>query len=76
MTEKTIQKKVVGRNVVIALIIICVVLTVGLVGATAYYSSQINDKNKTISSRDSQINSLNSQIGNLQTWLNAKPKLH
>jgi cell division protein FtsL len=56
------QKNVIGRNVAIALGIICIVLAVGLVGAIAVYTSQINDKNNTIATKDSQITSLNSEI--------------
>jgi len=73
------EKKVVGRNVAIALGIICIVLAVGLVGAIANYTSiisgkdstiatlnsQMTEKDNTISSLNSQINSLNSEIGKL-----------
>jgi hypothetical protein len=62
MTEKVIEKKVIGRNVAIALGIICIVLAVGLVGAIANYTSIINGKDNTIASKDSEIASLNSQI--------------
>jgi predicted PurR-regulated permease PerM len=66
---KVSEKKVIGRNVAIALGIICIILAVGLVGAIAVYTPMINDKNNTIdslnsevTSRDSTIASLNSQI--------------
>jgi nitrate reductase NapE component len=49
--SETKPKKMVARNVAIALGIICIVLVVGLVGAFAYYASQIS--------------SLNSEVGNL-----------
>jgi predicted PurR-regulated permease PerM len=69
MTEKVSEKKVIGRNVAIALGIICIILAVGLVGAIAVYTPMINDKNNTIdslnsevTSRDNTIASLNSQI--------------
>lgn len=73
MTEQKPERKVVGRTVAIALGIICIVLVVGLVGAIAYYTLTINDKNNTISSlnsqitdKDSQISSLNFQVSDLQ----------
>jgi len=59
------EKKVVGRNVAIALGIICIVLAVGLVGAIANYTSIISGKDNTIASLNSQINSLNSEIASL-----------
>jgi cell division protein FtsL len=62
MNEKVSEKKVVSRNVAIALAIICIVLAVGLVGAISLYTSQINDKDNTISSLNSQIASDDSQI--------------
>jgi cell division protein FtsL len=65
MGEQKPEKKVVGRTVAISLGIMCIVLTVGLVGAIANYTSMINDKNNTISSLNSQISSLGSQISSL-----------
>jgi len=70
-------KKVVGRNVAIALGIICILLAVSLVGMFANYTSIISVKDNTISSlnsqvssKDSQIQTLTSQNNQLQTWLN------
>jgi outer membrane murein-binding lipoprotein Lpp len=63
------QKKVVSRNVAIALGIICIVLAVGLVGAIIqinYLNSQISSLNSRVSSLQNQISSLNSQITKLQ----------
>ena len=72
-TEKGGQKKIVGRAMVIALGLICIILAAGLVGAIAVYmpmvsnlESQIAEKNSTISSLNSQISSLNSQVLALQ----------
>jgi len=45
---KMSEKKVVGRNVAIALGIICVILAVGLVVAIANYNSIINLKKSTV----------------------------
>ena len=42
MSTQTSQKKVVSRNVAIALGIICIILAVGLVGTFAYYTMGIN----------------------------------
>jgi len=61
MSQKQ-EKKVVGRNVAIALGIICIIVAVGLVGEIANYTSIISGKDTTIASKDSQIGSLNSQI--------------
>jgi hypothetical protein len=63
------EKKVVRRSVTIALGIICVILTVGIVGAIANYTSVISGKDNTISSRDSQISNLQTQNKQVQTWL-------
>lgn len=82
MTEKVSEKKVIDRNVVIALGIICIVLAVGLVGAIANYTSIINGKDNTIATKNSTITSLNSQIETLtsqksqiQTWLDGNKTL-
>jgi hypothetical protein len=56
------QKKVVGRNVAIALGIICIILAVGIVGAIANYSSIISGKDNNITNLQNQITSLTSQI--------------
>ena len=55
MSEQTSGKKVVDRNVAIALGIICILLAVVLVGTVVYYQS-----------RDSQIQTLTSQNNELQ----------
>lgn len=55
----TAPKKIVSRNVVIALGIICIILGVSLVGTFAYYVPVMNDQNN-------KINSLNSQLASLQ----------
>jgi len=44
------EKKVVRRNVAIALGIACIILIAGLGGAMAYYSMVVNDKNTTYGS--------------------------
>jgi uncharacterized coiled-coil protein SlyX len=77
MAVKTSQKKVVGRTVVIALGMVCIVLLAGLVGAIAFYTPMINNlesqtaqKDNTISSLNNTISSLNSQISALNNSLN------
>ncbi len=69
--------KVVGRNVAIALGILCIILAVGIVGAFAYYIPIVNDKdnalttlNSQVSAKDSQISQLNSNITSLQNQNN------
>jgi len=64
------EKKVVGKNVAIALGIIAIILSVGLVGAIANYTSIISSKDNIIATQNSEITNKNSQISNLQTWLN------
>ncbi len=48
------QKKVVGRNVAIALGIICIVFVVALIGAVWQYTSIVKDKDAVIASKDSE----------------------
>ena len=67
--SQTITKKMVSRNVAIALGIICIILVVGLVGAFAYYILTMNDKNNTISSLNTQISQLTTNNTNFQSWL-------
>ena len=69
------EKKVVGRNVAIALGVITIILAVGLVGAIANYASILNNKDSTIQSKDSQIQTLTSQKNQLQTWLDGNNSL-
>jgi hypothetical protein len=42
------EKNVVSRNVAVALGIICIVLTVGLIGAILVLQNQVNDLNSTL----------------------------
>jgi hypothetical protein len=62
------EKKVVSRNVAVALGIICILLVVGLGGAFAYYvtimNSRITDKDNTISSLNSELSNLNGNFSN------------
>ena len=81
MNAKTNGKKFVGRNVVIALGIICLLLTVGLVGAIAIYPPIIANQSRDmmaltsensrfqsqIAEMNNTISSLNSQKSDLQT---------
>ncbi len=72
------EKKVVGRNVIVALGTICVILAVGLIGTIMSYTSMISEKDNTITSLISQIQilqdnvtDLQNRIANLQNELNA-----
>lgn len=60
--SETKPRKVVGRNVAIALGIVCILLIAGLGGAMAYYTMAINDKDNQINSANNTINQLNSTI--------------
>jgi hypothetical protein len=62
MSEEQQEKKVVSKNVAIALGIICIILVVGLLGAIVDYTSIIN-------ARDSQMEMLTNQKNQLQAWL-------
>jgi hypothetical protein len=72
-SNKPKPKKMVRRSVAVALGIVCIilVLVVSLVGAFEYYRPIINDKDKTISSLNSQVSRLNSNVTSLQYWLDA-----
>ena len=65
MVEEISVKKVVDRKIAIALVIICIILAVGIVGAVAFYSQQIN----TIQSKASEIASLTSQVSSLTSQI-------
>jgi hypothetical protein len=56
------EKKMVSRNTLLALGIICIILVAGLGGALAYY---ITDKNNTISVLNSQVSDKDNQISGL-----------
>jgi len=64
-TEKKGQKKIVGRTMVIALGMICIVLAAGLVGAIAVYMPMVNSLESQIAEKDSTISSLNLQVSSL-----------
>jgi hypothetical protein len=59
------EKKIIGRNVAIALGIMCIILAVGLIGVVANYTSIISGKDNAITSKEGTISSLNSQVANL-----------
>jgi uncharacterized coiled-coil protein SlyX len=76
------ERKVVGRNIAIALGVVCVVLAAGLIGAVANYTSVISSLNSQITEKDHEISSLNSQIQilaneriRLQSWLDGNKTL-
>ena len=53
--NETKPKKMVSRNVAIAVGIICIVLVASLAGAIAYYTSVVSGKDNKISSLESQL---------------------
>jgi len=63
------EKKVVSRNVAIALGIIIIIVLVGLVGAMVNYTSIINNKDTTIQTKESQIQTLTNQKTNFKHGL-------
>ena len=70
--SKMSEKKVVSRRVFIALEIVCIILVACLVGATSLYRWQIDDKDNTITSLQSQMNNLTSivNLANSTVWVN------
>lgn len=66
------EKKVVGRSVLIALEIVCIILLACLVGATSLYQSQINDKDNTITNLQNQVNDVNNilDLAKSTVWVN------
>jgi hypothetical protein len=74
--RKIESTRVVSKSVAIALGIVCLILAGSILGALAYYGSQISSLNSSISvlqdavsTRDSQISSLNSQVSSLNSGL-------
>ena len=65
-------KKIVGRSVVTALGIICIVLVASLGTVIVTYTLTVTDKNTTISSLKSQIFQLNSTATNLQKQITSE----
>jgi hypothetical protein len=59
-------RRMVGKNVAIALGLVCIILAVDLIGVFAYYAPMLSDKNNMISSLDALISKLNSNVTNLQ----------
>ncbi len=61
-----LEKKVVSRNVALALGVICILVLAALVGVYASYTSTINSKNTKITGLNSQITTLNTELsGNI-----------
>jgi hypothetical protein len=76
------EKKVIGRNVAIALGIACIILVAGIGGAVVYYTMQVNNKDSTYndyvsthSHTNDEYKSLQDQINQLQTWLDGNKTL-
>jgi len=64
--NETKEAKVSKKGTAIALGIVCVILVACLAGVTVAYTFLINEKNRTISSLDTQIFELNSNATNLR----------
>jgi cell division protein FtsL len=71
MSEQKPEKKVVSRTVAIAIGIIAIVLAIGLIGAMAYYTLVVSNRDGTIISRNNQIASLNFQIENQNSTISS-----
>jgi uncharacterized protein HemX len=59
---ETRAKKIVTRNVAVALGIICIILVAGIGAAMAYYTLAINNKQSELTSANKTINQLNTTI--------------
>lgn len=75
--NETKPKKMVSRNVAVALGIICIILIAGMVEIWFYYLVQDIKKDETITELNNQIFRLNleNQNNQLQTWLNGNETL-
>jgi len=66
--KQGLEKKVVSRNVVLALSVICILAVAALIGVYASYTATINSKDNAISSLNSQITSLEQQVTKVTTY--------
>jgi len=69
---KANERKVVERNVAIALGIVCIILIAGLGGLVVFYTSLVGDRDSTVSSLKSQNANLKDQVGTLRNVTNLK----
>jgi uncharacterized coiled-coil protein SlyX len=69
--EKTGKKRFGWKPVAVALLLVCIVLSAGLVGAFAVYLPMVENLESQVAERDSTISSLNSQVtsANAQLYL-------
>jgi hypothetical protein len=63
------ERKVVSRSIAIALVIVCVILAAAIAAVIANYTTIINDKDSTLSSKDSQIQTLTNQKNQLESFV-------
>ena len=70
-TEKTGNSKLRWKPIAIALVLICIVLSAGLVGAIMIYSPMVDDLNSQIDGKDASIAALTSQITSVNAQLSA-----
>jgi cell division protein FtsB len=75
-TEKTNKRKIGWKPLAIALVMVCIMLSAGLVGVIAVYlpmvsnlDSQIAEKDTELAALSSQVSSLNTQVLSLRTNL-------
>ncbi len=62
----TKEPKTVGKGVIVALGIICIILVACLGGVVAAYTLMMSDRSNTISSLNNQVSQLNSTVASLQ----------
>jgi len=75
-TEKVSKRKIGWKPMAIALVLVCIVLSAGLIGVIAIYLPMVNDLNSQVAEKDidiaalsSEFTSLNSQVSSLQATL-------
>jgi len=69
------ERKMIGRNVVIGLGIICIILAIVLGGVIVNYTSVVNGKDNIIATNNAQIETLTNEKSQLQTWLDGNRTL-
>jgi hypothetical protein len=70
-TEKISKKKIGWKPLTLALVMICIALSAGLVGVIAVYLPMVDNLNSEMSQKDVNIAALNSQVSSLNSQISA-----
>ena len=68
-TEKTDKRKIRWKPLAVALVLVCIVLSAGLVAAVAVYMPMVSSLESQVAERDDTISSLTSQVTAFQSTL-------